>query len=60
MLGTSAVADQHLAGAIMWASGMIFMVPAMALVLIDWMRTDEREALRADARLDRAAAARNG
>jgi putative membrane protein len=60
LLGTSAVADQHLAGAIMWASGMIFMVPAMALVLIDWMRTDEREALRADARLDRAAAARNG
>ena len=59
-LGTSAVADQHLAGAIMWASGMIFMVPAMALVLIDWMRTDEREALRADARLDRAAAARRG
>ena len=60
LFGTSAVADQHLAGAIMWASGMFFMVPAMAVVLMDWMRTDEREAARADARLDRAETARHG
>jgi putative membrane protein len=52
--GTSAVGDQHLAGAIMWTSGMLFMVPAMAFVLIDWMRKDEREAARFDARQLRA------
>ena len=54
LLGTSAVSDQHLAGAIMWSAGMLFIVPAMVVVLVDWMRTDEREAERADARLDRA------
>lgn len=53
--GTTALADQHLAGALMWASGMLFMVPAMALVLIDWLRAEEREGIRIDARLDRAA-----
>ncbi len=54
LLGTSAVADQHLAGAIMWSAGMLFIVPAMVAVLVDWMRTDEREAARADARADKA------
>lgn len=49
--GTSAVADQHLAGAIMWTSGMLFMVPAMAFELLDWMRKDDRDAARIDARL---------
>jgi hypothetical protein len=39
----------------MWASGMLFMVPAMALVLIEWLRAEEREGVRIDARLDRAA-----
>ena len=48
--GTSAVADQHLAGALMWTSGMLVMVPAMAFVLIDWMRKDERDAIRSDQR----------
>ncbi len=57
LLGTTAVSDQHLAGAIMWSAGMLFIVPAMVAVLVDWMRTDEREAERADARLDRAGAA---
>jgi putative copper resistance protein D len=59
-LGTSAVSDQQLAGALMWSAGMLFIVPAMAAVLIDWMRTDEREAERTDARLDRARAAGGG
>jgi len=51
--GTSAVADQHLAGAIMWSSGMFFLIPAMVAVLADWMRKDDREAARADAQLAR-------
>lgn len=56
-LGTTAVGDEHLAGALMWSAGMLFIVPAMAAVLIDWMRTDERAADRVDARLERARAA---
>lgn len=34
----------------MWISGMILMLPALALVMLDWMRVDEREARRMDAR----------
>jgi hypothetical protein len=30
------------------------MLPAMAFVLFDWMRKEDREAARMDARLDRA------
>jgi putative membrane protein len=54
-LGTSALADQHLAGALMWTTSMFLFLPAMALVLLDWMKKDAREAARLDARLDRAA-----
>jgi putative copper resistance protein D len=54
----SALADQQMAGAIMWAGTMVLIVPALALVLLDWMRVDEREAARIDARLDRAASGR--
>ena len=58
LFGTTAVGDQHLAGAIMWTSGMLFMVPAMAFVLIAWMNRDEREAARYDARAIAAQARR--
>jgi len=53
-LGTSALADQHLAGALMWIASMVLMLPAMAFVLFDWMRKEDREAARMDARLHRA------
>ncbi len=53
-LGTSALADQHLAGALMWIASMVLMLPAMAFVLFDWMRKEAREGARLDARLDRA------
>jgi putative copper resistance protein D len=49
-IGVAPLADQHLAGAIMWEGGMLLVLPALAFVLLDWMRRDEREALRADAR----------
>jgi putative copper resistance protein D len=52
-----AVADQQMAGAIMWAGTMVLIVPALAFVLLDWMRADEREARRADERLARAGSA---
>ena len=52
--GTSrAVADQRMGGGLMWAGGMILIVPALALVMLDWMRVDERAARRLDARLRR-------
>jgi len=51
-----ALADQRAAGAIMWAGTMVMIVPALGLVLLDWMRADEREAARVDARLERATA----
>jgi putative membrane protein len=51
-LGTSALADQHLAGAVMWIASMVLMLPAMAFVLFDWMRKETREGVRLDARLD--------
>jgi putative membrane protein len=50
-LGVSALDDQHLAGAIMWASAMLLMLPAVALVLVGWMNREEREGARLDERL---------
>jgi putative membrane protein len=52
-LGTSALADQHLAGVLMWSTSMVLLLPALGYVLFDWMKKDEREAARIDARLDR-------
>ena len=49
-----ALADQRTAGAIMWAGTMLMIVPALGVVLWDWMAADEREARRVDARLERA------
>jgi len=46
-----AIADQQMAGAIMWGGTMVLIVPALALVLLDWMRADERDARRLDERL---------
>jgi putative membrane protein len=49
-----ALADQRMAGAVMWGGAMMMIVPALAFVLLDWMRADEREAARIDARLSAA------
>jgi putative membrane protein len=51
-----ALADQQMAGAIMWGGTMVLIVPALGFVVLDWMRADEREARRVDDRLARAAA----
>ena len=50
-LGPAALDDQRLAGTIMGSAGMLVMVPALGLVLLDWLAREEREAVRADARL---------
>ena len=52
---TRALAEQRIAGALMWTGTMFLIVPALAFVMLDWMRTDDREARRVDARLERAA-----
>jgi cytochrome c oxidase assembly factor CtaG len=46
-----ALSDQEAAGAIMWVTSMVMVLPALVLVLLGWMRADEREARRVDARL---------
>jgi cytochrome c oxidase assembly factor CtaG len=48
---SKAAADQRMGGTLMWVGGMIFIVPVLALVMMDWMRVDERAARRMDARL---------
>jgi putative copper resistance protein D len=53
LVGVSALSDQHLAGALMWTSGMLLLLPALGFVLWDWMRREEREGERIDARLAR-------
>jgi putative copper resistance protein D len=53
-IGGSPLSDQHLAGGIMWEGGLLLMVPTLAFVLLDWMRRDELEAERTDARRARA------
>lgn len=46
-----ALADQRIGGTLMWVIGMFQIVPALGLVMLAWMRADEREALRVDAQL---------
>jgi len=56
-VGTAqAIADQRTAGALMWGGMMVLIAPEIGAVLLDWMRADEREAKRIDARLAAGAA----
>jgi putative copper resistance protein D len=50
-LGPAALDDQRLAGTIMGSAGMLVMVPALGLVLLDWLAREEREAVRTDVRV---------
>jgi cytochrome c oxidase assembly factor CtaG len=50
-----ALADQHIAGIIMWVGGDMLFVAALALAVGAWMRYDRREAARIDRRLERPA-----
>ena len=55
--GPSALLDQQWAGGIMWVGGDLAFLVAMILAVWVWMRAEEREGERVDARLDREAAA---
>ncbi len=47
-------ADTHAGGAILWIVGELFTLGAMAIVVVQWMVVDNREAARADRRADAA------
>jgi putative copper resistance protein D len=53
---TAALADQNLAGAIMWGGGDALMLTALAAAVAGWMRHDARATVRIDAKLDAARA----
>jgi putative copper resistance protein D len=46
--GASALADQHVAGTLLWISGMFTIVPAMAVVLWRWLEEDGARQQRRD------------
>lgn len=52
--GPSPLQDQRLAGAILWALAEILDLPFLALLVVQWIRADEREAAATDAALDAA------
>ena len=56
--GMSPLEDQQWAGGIMWAGGDAVFVVALLLAVAAWLRHEERENLREDARLARLKAAR--
>ena len=50
--GTSALADQHVAGGIMWLGGDVAFIGALLLLVAAWMRHEERDAPAAERRAD--------
>ena len=55
--GPTPLADQQIAGSIMWLFGDVLFLAAIALILVGWMRHDERETARVERRVDRERAA---
>ncbi len=51
--GPGPLADQALAGGIMWLAGDTLFIAAIASILAGWMRREERDAVVADRRADR-------
>lgn len=57
--GPSPLSDQHLGGAILWWTADIVGLFYVAVLILQWIRADERDARRADRKLDRADRARS-
>lgn len=49
--GPSLVADLHIGGVVMWVGGDVLMMLAFIPVVVQWVRLDERHAVRADREL---------
>jgi cytochrome c oxidase assembly factor CtaG len=49
--GPTPLEDQHIGGMIMWVFGDIALLAGMAIILVLWMRHEERRTARLDARL---------
>jgi putative membrane protein len=58
--GPTPLADQQAAGAIMWVLGDLTFVSALVLLVVAWMRAEERMAAANDARVAREEAALQG
>lgn len=54
------VADTHAGGAILWILGELFTLSALAIIFVQWMRADIREAARYDRRNGAAAVRHDG
>lgn len=52
--GLDTLAEQQIAGSVMWLMGDVTLLAAGAAVLFGWFRYEEEETKRVDARLDRA------
>jgi putative membrane protein len=50
--GLSPLIDQHRAGSILWVVAEALDLPFLALLVVQWIRSDEREAARIDSQLD--------
>ena len=57
--GPTPLEDQHVGGMIMWVFGDVAFLTGMAIVLVLWMRHEERRTARLDARLAAERAARD-
>jgi putative copper resistance protein D len=55
--GSSPMGDQHLAGAVLWASGDVMGLVFLAVLFVQWVRSSQAEAAREDRRIDREEAA---
>ena len=53
---TDPFADQNVAGGILWAGGEVVSVTMLLVLVAQWMKASEREAVRIDRALDRAEA----
>jgi putative copper resistance protein D len=56
--GPTPLEDQQLGGVIMWVGGDLIFLAAMAIVVVMWMRHEDRRTVRLDARLAAERAAR--
>jgi cytochrome c oxidase assembly factor CtaG len=56
--GRSMLSDQQFGGVVLWAIGELVGLPLLALVVVQWVRSDAEEAARVDRELDLADAQR--